>query len=85
MVGSHLLKNLSKDDRFERVIGFSRRPTGVVSGKFDEHVIDFDKPDDWKALVTGDCLFSCLGTTIKKAGNKEVQYKIDFTYQYRMV
>jgi uncharacterized protein YbjT (DUF2867 family) len=35
-------------------------------------------------LLTGDVLFSALGTTIKKAGSKEAQYKIDFTYQYEV-
>ena len=34
--------------------------------------------------LVGDELYSALGTTIKKAGSKEAQYKIDFTYQYEV-
>jgi uncharacterized protein YbjT (DUF2867 family) len=33
--------------------------------------------------VQGDVLFSALGTTLKQAGSKENQYKIDYTYQYQ--
>jgi uncharacterized protein YbjT (DUF2867 family) len=32
--------------------------------------------------VKGDVLFSALGTTLKKAGSKEAQYKIYHDYQY---
>ena len=46
------------------------------------HVIDFDKIEVWKEYLTGDELYSALGTTIKKAGSKEAQYKVDFTYQF---
>ena len=58
--------------------------TGISHPKLKEHVIDFDEPENWKHLVTGDHLFSALGTTIKKAGNKDAQYKIDYTYQYEV-
>jgi uncharacterized protein YbjT (DUF2867 family) len=34
-------------------------------------------------LVKGDVLFSCLGTTLKLAGSKEAQWKIDYEYQYQ--
>jgi len=32
--------------------------------------------------LTGDVLFSCLGTTIKAAGSQQAQWKVDYTYQY---
>ena len=44
--------------------------------------VDFEKLEQWKNKITGDELYSAMGTTIKKAGSKEAQYKIDFTYQY---
>ena len=82
LVGSHLLDLLVKDERFGKVKVFTRKPTGKKSDKMEEHVIDFDKMNDWAPLLKGDILFSSLGTTIKKAGSQEAQYKIDFTYQY---
>jgi uncharacterized protein YbjT (DUF2867 family) len=84
LVGSHLLDMLLKDDNFSKVKVFTRRTTGQKSDKLEEQIIHFDDPDEWESFVKGDVLFSALGTTIKKAGSQEEQYKIDFTYQYRM-
>lgn len=83
LVGGHLVTFLLNDDRYERVTVFVRRSTGILHPKLTEHTVDFDNPGQWEALVTGDDLFSCLGTTIKKAGSKDAQYRIDYTYQYR--
>jgi uncharacterized protein YbjT (DUF2867 family) len=82
LVGKQLVQQLLADDRFSRVVVFVRRTTGVQHPKVQEHLIDFDAVDSWKDLVRGDVLFSTLGTTIKKAGSQEAQYKIDYTYQY---
>jgi hypothetical protein len=46
--------------------------------KLKVYIIDFDKPNQWKHLVKGDVLFSCLGTTLKAAGSKQAQWKIDY-------
>ncbi len=82
LVGSHLLQKILTDERFAFAVVFVRRPTGIRHQKLIEHIIDFNEPEKWQQLVRGDVLFSALGTTIKKAGSKEAQYKIDFTYQY---
>ena len=82
LVGKQLVQQLLTDDRFGKVVVFVRRPTGVQHPKLEEHLIDFDAVDSWKDKVRGDVLFSTLGTTIKKAGSQEAQYKIDYTYQY---
>ncbi len=63
---------------------FLRRQSGKQSEKLVEHIIDFDDPESWKHLVKGDVLFSAFGTTIKKAGSKTNQFRIDYTYQYQM-
>lgn len=85
LVGSHVLQLLLSDERYESVKVFHRRSTGISHTKLQEHIIDFDYPGKWNHLIKGDHLFSALGTTIKKAGSKEAQYKIDFTYQYEVV
>lgn len=82
LVGNSLVHLLLNDDRFSKIIVFLRRPLERQHTKLEEHVIDFDKPEQWKHLVQGDVLFSALGTTIKQAGSKANQYKIDYTYQY---
>lgn len=80
--GKDLLDLLLKDDDFDRVDIFVRRNVDLTHDKLYVHVIDFDKPEEWKHLVKGDVLFSCLGTTLKAAGSKEAQWKIDYDYQY---
>lgn len=82
LVGSEVIDLLLNDDRYAKVKIFHRRTTGIKHPKLEEHIIDFDAMDEWKHLLTGDELYSALGTTIKKAGSREQQYTIDFTYQF---
>ena len=82
LVGKHITQKLLNDNRYEKVKVFVRRPVGISNPKLEEHIVDFGKIELWKNQMTGDELYSAMGTTIKKAGSKEAQYKIDFTYQY---
>lgn len=82
LVGSNVLQLLLSDERYESVKVLHRRSTGISHPKLTEHIIDFDDQESWKPLVTGHHLFSALGTTLNKAGSKDAQYKIDYTYQY---
>jgi uncharacterized protein YbjT (DUF2867 family) len=84
LVGSFVTLKLLGDDRYDKVKVFVRRSLGVKHAKLDEHIVSFEKIESWKEFLIGDELFSALGTTIKKAGSKEAQYKIDFTYQYEV-
>jgi len=82
LVGSHLVQLLIKDERFTKVKVFVRRPLKELHIKIEEHIIDFDNVESWQSLVTGDVLFSCMGTTLAQAGSKESQYRVDYTYQH---
>lgn len=82
LVGSKLVNLLISDDEFEKVKMFVRRPAEIDHAKVEEFVIDFDNQEEWQKNLTGDVLFSCLGTTLKVAGSKNEQFKIDYTYQY---
>jgi uncharacterized protein YbjT (DUF2867 family) len=84
LVGAALVDLLLDDSQFEKVKVFVRRGTGKWHSKLEEHRVDFDALDTWKEMLKGDVLFSALGTTLKKAGSKEAQYKIDFIYQYEV-
>jgi uncharacterized protein YbjT (DUF2867 family) len=79
--GKDLLELLLNDDSFEKVDIFVRRSLDIQHNKLNIHVVDFDQPDLWRNLVQGDVLFSCLGTTLKAAGSKEKQKKVDYLYQ----
>lgn len=84
LVGSQLTNRLLSDNRYKLVKIFVRKSTSLNHPKLKEHIVDFDKLETWKHDISGDELFSAMGTTIKKAGSKEAQYKIDFTYQFEI-
>lgn len=83
LVGSHLLDILLEDPRFKTIKVFVRNSIGFDHPKLEEHVVDFDDFDSWKQSLTGDVLFSALGTTLKQAGSEEDQYKVDVGYQFQ--
>lgn len=80
LVGKILVQQLLNDERFEKVRIFVRRETGLKHPKMEQLVVDFGKTETWAKQLTGDVLFSALGTTLKQAGSKEKQWEIDFTF-----
>ena len=80
--GKDLVKQLLNDKDFDEVDVFVRKPLDIENEKLKTHIVDFEKPEDWKDSVKGDVAFSCLGTTLKSAGSKEAQRKVDYDYQY---
>ena len=80
--GRDLVNQLLTDKDYDEVNVFVRRPLEVESPKLKTHIVDFEKPEEWKDLVNGDVAFFCLGTTLKDAGSKEAQRKVDYDYQY---
>jgi uncharacterized protein YbjT (DUF2867 family) len=80
--GKDLVQQLLNDRDFEEVNIFVRKPLNLQNDKLKVHVVNFEKPEEWKSFVKGDVAFSCLGTTLKDAGSKEAQKKVDFDYQY---
>lgn len=80
--GKDLVVQLLTDQDFEEIQIFVRKPLEIQNEKLITHIVDFEKPEEWKNLVKGDVAFSCLGTTLKAAGSKEAQRKVDFDYQY---
>lgn len=82
MVGTQLIQLLLESEEYTEIVSLVRRSSGITHPKLAEYTVDFDKPETWSNLVTGDVLFSSLGTTIAHAKTKENQFKVDFTYQY---
>ena len=81
-IGKDLVELLLKDPTVDRVDIFVRREVNIPSAKLVVHVVDFDHPEQWADKLSGDVLFSTLGTTIRAAGSQEAQWKVDYTYQY---
>jgi len=84
LVGRQLLHFLLDDTHFEKVKTFSRRSLNISHPKHMEFIVDFENIDKWKKDLKGDVLFSALGTTLKQAGGKAEQYKVDYTYQFEV-
>mgnify|MGYP000001615320 CR=1 FL=1 len=82
LVGGHLLRQLLDNPHYDRVVSLSRRSIDVQHPKLTQTVLDFDRPDP--GLIKGDDLFCALGTTLRKAGSKEAQYRIDCTYPFEI-
>ena len=80
--GSEVLNQLLLDANFSKVLVFSRRPIVAVHPKLEVHVVNFEEISNWSNLIQGDVLFSAVGTTLKVAGSKSNQFKIDYTFQY---
>ena len=59
--GKEVLELLLQDANYHQVDIFVRRTVAVQHDKLNVHVIDFDAPETWGHLVTGDVLYSCLG------------------------
>jgi len=83
LVGKQLVQQLLKDERFEKVRIFVRRETGLRHPKLEQLIVDFGRLETWERQLTGDVLFSALGTTLKQAGSKEKQYEIDFSFNLK--
>jgi uncharacterized protein YbjT (DUF2867 family) len=81
LVGREIVALLLADAAFSSVRVLVRRATDVKHAKLDERVVDFDAPEAWSSFVTGSVVFSALGTTLKAAGSKDAQYRVDHTYQ----
>ena len=80
--GQALVQQLLDNPVYSQVTVFVRRVVSLQHPKLTVEVIDFDRPQTWQDKVRGDVLFSCLGTTLKAAGSKAAQWKIDYQYQY---
>lgn len=80
--GKELLDLLLADKGVTEVVALIRNPLHVKHPKLNAVVVDFDKLEEWAMYINGDVAFSCLGTTLKLAGSKSAQYKVDHDYQY---
>jgi uncharacterized protein YbjT (DUF2867 family) len=77
LTGRFLTELLLKDARYDRIILFVRKESKNYHGKIQQIVFNPDRIEEIKDRITGDQIFCCIGSTIKKAGSKEEFFKID--------
>jgi len=82
-VGKELIEKLIENENFTEIISLGLKPCGLSNSKLTEHIIDINTPETWKDTVQGDVLFSTWGTA-EQAKTKDEQYKVDYSYQYKV-
>lgn len=79
LTGKALLHNLVEDVRYSKIYIVTRRPCGFIHPKVEEILFNYKDFNDMPSLQVNHA-FSCLGTTIKKAGSQKAQQIIDRDY-----
>ena len=77
LVGNLILREVLNDADFSEVRIFVRKPTGITNPKLKEIVTPMTEIPSLGQDVSGDVLFNAMGTTIKQAGSKPEQQRID--------
>ncbi len=78
--GKELVDALLSDSAYTQVIALVRRPHFSEHPKLAEQIVDFDNLAHYDPEFVPDVAFSCIGTTLKAAGSKDAQWKIDVDY-----
>ena len=77
LVGGELLRLLLADPSITKVVSVGRRTLPIEDPKLVQAKVDFNDPGSFESLAAADCAFSCLGTTIKKAGSQAAFRAVD--------
>ena len=77
LVGGELVRLLLADSAFESVVSVGRRTLDLEAPKLTQVKVDFANASSFATLPAADLAFSCLGTTIKKAGSRDAFRAVD--------
>lgn len=79
MIGQELTIQLIKNTDYEAVIAVTRRKLPVTDPKLEQLLIsDYSELPGLKDKLAADQYYCCIGTTIKKAGSREVFKNTDY-------
>lgn len=78
LVGSQLLNYLLEDDKYDEVLVYARRSTGVEHPKLHEIVGDLLDESFFNEPIFAEDIFCCIGTTQSKTPDVSVYKQIDF-------
>lgn len=80
LIGRNCAQLLCESGLYEDITSLARRPSGLEHDRFNEHIIDFDRLEDFSELFHCRDVFCCLGTIIKKAKSRQAFRKVDYEY-----
>lgn len=81
LVGTALLRQLIADPYYREIHSLGRRLSPLSDVKLTQTLVDFEDRDALRRGVSDGVIFLCLGTTIKTAGSREAQFRVDHDYQ----
>ena len=81
LIGSSLLNLLLSDSGISQIIVLSRRDLPIQDSRLSVHNLEISEATK-EHFDSVDSVFSCLGTTIKKAGSREKFREVDFDLVY---
>jgi uncharacterized protein YbjT (DUF2867 family) len=84
LIGGHLLEILLDADTYDEVLILVRKKIHFTHPKLTQLVTDFDQMESHSSSITGDVVFSCLGTTRNKTPDRKLYYKIDHDFPLRL-
>jgi uncharacterized protein YbjT (DUF2867 family) len=80
LVGTHLLKLLTVQPDFGRVLAITRRPLSFDHPRLANRIVRFETLEQSLAGMRADVAFCCLGTTLRSAGSREAFRRVDHDY-----
>jgi uncharacterized protein YbjT (DUF2867 family) len=84
LIGNLLLEQLILSDLYKEIKIFTRQSAGISYPGVQELTVDFSAPASFLKQISGDDLYICLGTTIKKAGSVSSMEEIDRNLPVRL-
>jgi uncharacterized protein YbjT (DUF2867 family) len=78
------LRFLLKEPSYTQVVSLGRRRLPLQHTKLAQHVIDFEQLPASAEWLAANAIFCCLGTTLRKAGSREVFRRVDFEYPHEL-
>jgi len=75
--GRALIQLMLKSKEVTEIVVLLRRVSFEEHIKLKQVIVDFENLTDFEREIQGDIAISCLGTTLKDAGGKDAQWKID--------
>jgi len=81
LVGKELVRLLLSDPYYDKIKVLSRRELAIKDNRLEVIICeDFDKMEEFGKEFNAHDVYCCLGTTMKRAGSKEIFKKIDLDY-----
>lgn len=84
LIGGECLQYLRGDDYYSDVIILTRKILPETTAKIRQHLVNFDRIEQYRELVHANDVICALGSTRSKAGSRENFYRIDFEYPYEL-